>query len=226
MIEREEIRELAREFQLEPNALEPNYALDRLFMVRQIAEDPAVLPLLARNALEICHFDSDTLEDKGVHTCGKACYECLLDYGNQPDHKDLDRFLIRDLLAELSKAECRPSGGAGSRAERMAALRKRCDSQLEKRWLDAVDDLMLRPPSDAQYLIEACATKPDFFYREHNAAIYIDGPPHDEADQIRPDEAITQRLMEAGYIVVRFHHKAAWNEIFRRHPDIFGTPRA
>lgn len=60
----------------------------------------------------------------------------------------------------------------------------------------------------------------------HNAAIYVDGPPHDEADQIRADEAITQRLMEAGYIVVRFHHKAAWNEIFRRHPDIFGTPRA
>lgn len=195
-------------------------------VLRQLAEDPAVLPLLAKNALEICHFDSDTLEDKGAHTCGKACYECLLDYGNQPDHKDLDRFLIRDLLSELTKAECRPSGGAGSRAERMEALRKRCDSQLEKRWLDAVDNLMLRPPSDAQYLIEAYATKPDFFYREHNAAIYIDGPPHDEADQIRADEAITQRLMEAGYIVVRFHHEAAWNEIFRRHPDIFGTPRA
>lgn len=195
-------------------------------VLRQIVEDPAVLPLLARNALEICHFDADTLEDKGAHTCGKACYECLLDYGNQPDHKDLDRFLIRDLLSELAKAECRPSGGVGSRAERMAALRKRCDSQLEKRWLDSVDDFMLRPPSDAQYLIEACATKPDFFYREHNAAIYIDGPPHDEADQIRADEAITQRLMEAGYIVVRFHHKADWNEIFRRHPDIFGTPPA
>lgn len=195
-------------------------------VLRQIAEDPTVLPLLARRALEICHFNPDTLEDRGAHTCGKACYECLLDYGNQPDHKDLDRFLIRDLLAGLAKAECRPSGGTGSRAERMVALRKRCDSQLEKRWLDTVDDSMLRPPSDAQYLIEACSTKPDFFYREHNAAIYIDGPPHDEPDQIRADETITKRLMEAGYIVIRFHHKAAWNEIFSRHPDVFGTPRA
>ena len=108
----------------------------------------------------------------------------------------------------------------------MVALRKRCDSQLEKRWLDTVDNFMLRPPSDAQYLIETCSTKPDFFYREHNAAIYIDGPPHDEPDQIRADEVITQRLMESGYIVIRFHHKAAWNEIFCRHPDVFGTPRA
>jgi hypothetical protein len=137
---------------------------------RQIAEDPAVLPLLAWRALELCHFDPDTLADRGAQTCGKVCYACLLDYGNQPDHKDLNRFLIRDLLAELSRAECRPAGGAGARAERMVALRQRCDSQLEKRWLDLVDDLMLRPPSAAQYLIDACATQADSFSREYHAA--------------------------------------------------------
>ena len=84
---------------------------------------------------------------------------------------------------------------------------------------------MLRPPSDGQYLIESCKTRPDFYYREHNAAIYIDGPPHDEAGQIRADEEISRRLMEMGYIVIRFHHKADWNEIIRHHPDIFGKPR-
>lgn len=193
-------------------------------VLRQIVEDPMVFPLLARRALEICHFEPETLEDKYVETCGKACYECLLDYGNQPDHKDLDRYLIRDLLAQLARSECRPAGGTGSRSERIAELRKRCDSQLEKRWLNLVDMLLLRPPSDAQYLIESCSTRPDFFYREYNAAIYIDGPPHDEPDQIRADEEITRRLMETGYIVVRFHHRADWNEIFLRHPDIFGEP--
>jgi very-short-patch-repair endonuclease len=194
-------------------------------VLRQVAEDPAVLPLLARQALVICHFDPDTLEDTAAQACGKACYECLLDYGNQPDHKDLDRRLVRDLLSQLSRAVCRPAGGAGSRAERMAALRQRCDSQLERRWLDLVDTLLLRPPSDAQFLIESCTTRPDFYYREHNAAIYIDGPPHDTPEQIREDEDISRRLMEMGYIVIRFHHRADWGEIFRRHPDIFGTPR-
>jgi very-short-patch-repair endonuclease len=114
----------------------------------------------------------------------------------------------------------------GSREERMVSLRKQCDSQLEKRWLDLVDTLLLRPPTDAQYLIEPCSTRPDFYYREHNAAIYVDGPHHDEPDQIRDDEAITQRLMEMGYIVIRFHHKADWNGIFHQHPDIFGTPKS
>lgn len=195
-------------------------------VLRQIAEDPAVLPMLARRALEICHFDADTLEDKGEKTCGKACYECLLDYGNQTDHKDLDRYIIRDLLATLSRSECKPAGGAGSRVERMTALRKRCDSKLEKQWLDLVDTLMLRPPSDAQYLIKACSTQPDFYYREYDAAIYIDGPHHDELDQIREDEDITRRLKENGHIVIRFHHKADWKAVFQNHPDIFGSPRA
>lgn len=228
-------------FQLEPHELScvplpmPKGRKEILFyesteggagVLRQIVEDPTIMPRLARRALELCHFNPDTLEDQGALSCGKACYECLLDYSNQPDHKDLDRQLILTLLSDLTTAECKPAGGAGSRSERIAALRKRCDSQLEKRWLDQVDSLMLLPPSDAQYLIESCSTRPDFYYAEHNAAIYIDGPPHDEPDQIRNDEVITQRLMETGYIVIRFHHRDDWNEIFRRHPDIFGVPIA
>lgn len=191
-------------------------------VLRQIVDDPSVFPALARTALEICHFDPVTLEDKASNTCGQACYACLLDYGNQPDHRYLDRYLIRDFLARLTAAQCRPSGGVGSREERLAALRKRCDSALEKKWLDMLDKLLLNPPSDAQVLIEACHTRPDFFYADTNAAIYIDGPPHDDPAQIREDEAVTQRLMEHGYIVIRFHHKDDWTEIFRRHPDIFG----
>ena len=191
--------------------------------LRRIVEDPKIFPELARMALEICHFDPDTLEDRAANSCGKGCYECLLDYGNQGDHKDLDRQLIRDLLAQLTRAECRPSGGMGTREERINALKSRCDSQLEKKWLSMVDSLMLRPPSDAQYLIESCSTKPDFFYSEFNAAIYIDGPPHDTPDQIRKDEEITNNLKHNAYAVIRFHHQDDWKAIFKNHPDIFGA---
>ncbi|MFA7693347.1 MAG: DEAD/DEAH box helicase [Candidatus Hydrogenedentales bacterium] len=191
-------------------------------ILRQLVEDPKVIPLLARCALEICHFDPDTLEDQGADTCGKACYNCLLDYANQSDHQLLDRFRIRDFLKGLMAAECKPAGGRGSREERMIALRKRCDSELEKKWLDQIDQFMLRPPGAAQHLIESCSTLPDFFYHEYNAAIYIDGPIHDRPEEIRKDDEITNRLIAAGYIVIRFHHKEDWPEIFQRHPDIFG----
>ena len=195
-------------------------------VLRRLVEDPEAVPAVARRALEICHFDPDTLADRKADKCGKACYECLLDYGNQPDHLLLDRHAIRDALATLARSETRPAGGPGSRAERMAALRDHCESKLEARWLDCLDALELRLPSDAQRLIEKCRTRPDFFYREFSAAIYVDGPPHDEADRKREDEEITERLMDAGYAVIRFHHGENWDDVFRRHPDIFGTPRS
>ena len=194
-------------------------------VLRQLVDDPAVVPALARRALTLCHYDPDTLEDRAPDRCGKACYECLLDYANQPDHKDLDRALIRDILADLARSECRPAGGEGSRAERLAALRRRCDSRLEKRWLDRLDELGLRLPSDAQYRIPTYFSQPDFFYRDAAAAIYIDGPPHDSPHQVREDDATTETLIGMGYIVIRFHHDDDWLAIFRRHADVFGAPQ-
>jgi very-short-patch-repair endonuclease len=192
-------------------------------VLRQLVEDPNVIPTLARRALELCHYDIDTLEDRGSHFCGKACYECLLDYGNQPDHKDLDRTLIRDQLATLARSECRPASGTGSRAERVDALRKRCDSKLEQRWLDLIDKHMLRLADEAQFIVPQMFAQADFFYRNCNAAIFVDGPPHDEADIMLKDQAINKRLMEAGYIVIRFHHKDDWLSIVQKHPDVFGV---
>lgn len=194
-------------------------------ILRQLVDDPTVIPAIARTALSLAHFDPDSLEDLGIETCGKACYACLLDYGNQPDHYILDRYLVRDILKQLMGAQCNPAGGTGSRAERMLALRKRCDSGLEKKWLDLLDSLMLTPPSDAQYYIEAGAATPDFYYSEHNAAIFIDGPPHDTPEQIRTDEAVTRKLQELGYVVIRFHHTKDWATIFRDHPDVFGKAK-
>ena len=106
----------------------------------------------------------------------------------------------------------------------MAALRRRCDSRLEERWLDRLEELGLRLPSDAQYRIPSYATQPDFFYRDTAAAIYVDGPPHDSPHQIREDDATTETLIRMGYIVIRFHHQDDWLVIFRRHADVFGTP--
>ena len=195
-------------------------------VLRQLVEDPTVIPALARRALEICHFDPETLVDLRADRCGKACYECLLDYFNQSDHTLLDRYAIQATLAELARAECRPAGGSGTREDRLAELRRRCDSTLEHKWLDQLERLRLRPPSDAQFLVETCSTRPDFYYRDHHAAIYIDGPVHDQPDQRRADEELDDRLLNAGYSVIRFHHAADWMSIFRQHPDLFGEPQA
>lgn len=191
-------------------------------ILRQLVENPKVIPGLAKTALETCHFNPETIEDLEEDSCGKACYRCLLDYGNQSVHQLLDRHMIKNFLLSLTKAECKPSGGTGTRSERLALMRSKCDSKLEIKWLDMLDELKLYPPSDAQYLIESCSTRPDFFYKEHNAAIYIDGPPHDETEQKNKDQQINEMLMEAGFAVIRFHHREDWHAKFSKHPDIFG----
>lgn len=192
-------------------------------VLRQLVEDSKALPRLARRALEICHFDPETGEDlaeEGV--CSRACDECLLDYGNQRDHDLLDRHGIRDYLLDLAEAEVLAGGIGRSRVEHMRTMMEACDSKLEKKWLQFIDEARLKLPTHAQYKIEAVGTKPDFFYEDENAAIYIDGPPHDTENAKEVDQRVNEQLSSAGYVFVRFHHKDDWPTVVRENPWIFG----
>ncbi len=224
-------------YQLEPNELAvdplPNVDERRILffyeaseggagVLRQVAEDPTAIAEIARVALETCHFNPETGEDLGTDKCAAACYDCLLAYGNQPDHRHIDRQLVLNLLRDLSQATTEISGSGRTRIDHLDELTRKCDSQLERRWLKQVHESQLRLPSHAQYLISACSTRPDFYYSDANTAVYIDGPPHDDPDQKAKDEQITNSLISAGYLVIRFHHAADWNKIFDQYADVFG----
>src|SRR5215469_8907526 len=86
-----------------------------------------------------------------------------------------DETLQPDEAADgIIRVDCgHPTGMTRVPRLQQAGLRKRCDSQLEGRWLDLLDAQLLRAPSDCQFLIESCSTRPDFYYQENNAAIYI-----------------------------------------------------
>ncbi|MHC4063977.1 MAG: helicase-related protein [Planctomycetota bacterium] len=191
-------------------------------VLRQLVDDRATLAAVAREALILCHFDPDTGEDTSSETCGAACYDCLLDYANQPDHELLTRHRIRSLLQRLAGTTVYGSSVVGNREDHLTQMMAMCDSQLERKWLKTLEDHGLRLPTHAQFLIEDCSTRPDFYYEDHRAAIYIDGPPHDELDAKQNDEAITDALMEAGYLVIRFHHRDDWQSLFAKYSDVFG----
>lgn len=191
-------------------------------VLRQLVDDTAAFGRVSRQALTVCHFDPETGEDSAEDECGSACYDCLLDYTNQPDHDLLSRHGIKDFLERLSAAQVAPSSTTGNREDHLAALMDLCDSQLERKWLRQLDEAGLRLPTHAQHLIESCYTRPDFYYEGRRAAIYIDGPPHDEASTQEEDERVNIALIEAGYLVIRFHHRADWQSLFREYSDIFG----
>ncbi len=230
------------QYQLEENELAtellPNEDRPRLLLLyesaeggagvlRRLLDDADAFAQVARRALEICHFDPDTGEDRrraeqAREDCEAACYDCLMHYGNQPVHRRLDRQKIRDLLLRLAQARAQTAPGGQTRAEHLAMLEGLAGSELERRWLRLLEAHNLRLPSHAQHRIEGCQTRPDFFYQEYQAAIYIDGPPHDYPERAQRDLMKTECMEDAGYTVIRFHHQDDWENILARYPHIFG----
>ncbi len=199
-------------------------------VLRRLVEDPGALADVAATALELCHFDTATLEDLrrapgARHDCEAACYDCLLSYSNQPDHDLLDRQLVREALDELRHAVVRPAPTGVPREEHVERLKRQCRSDLERRWLEFLDERNLALPTSTQQLIEECGAEPDFYYADQMAAIYIDGPLHDYAERQRREEEKQRCLEDLGYLVIRFGHDDDWEEILRRYPSVFGEAR-
>jgi very-short-patch-repair endonuclease len=196
-------------------------------VLRQLVEEPQALGGVAREALRLCHFDPDTLEDRRRaegrrEDCAAACYDCLLSYGNQPDHLHLDRHRVKAFLHDLVSAEVTTSPAARPRAEHLEELLRRSDSELERRWLRFLEEQKLRLPDRAQPLIDACRTRPDFLYAEHHAAVYVDGPAHEFPERQERDAAQTECLEDLGYTVIRFKAKEDWEAIASRFDYVFG----
>ncbi len=196
-------------------------------VLRQLISSPPALARVAQEALRLCHFDPETGEDqkrapRASEDCEAACYDCLMSYINQRDHRLLDRKKIRDYLLLLSRSTVEISPVALPRAEHLENLLRQCQSDLERDWLRFLEENDLRLPSRAQYLVEACRTRPDFVYEAASAAIYIDGPHHNYPDRVQRDQEQTDCMKDRGWSVIRFSHRDNWLETIKKHPNLFG----
>jgi len=100
-------------------------------------------------------------------------------------------------------------------------------STLEKDWLRFLKDGGYHMPDRAQPYLEAFGTCPDFAYEDKQTLVYIDGPHHEGNAQKTLDAAITSRLEDAGFTVIRFtNEKSAWGEILARYSWVFGAGAA
>ncbi len=197
-------------------------------VLRQLASDPTALREVAAAALRICHFDAETGADLGSapgarERCAAACYDCLLSYANQRDHRQLDRFEVRDTLLLLRDAEVQVSPLSLPRADLRAQLEARCDSQLEKRFLAYLYDNDYELPTSNQRVVDGLKARPDFAYDHHFALVFVDGPHHDGPDRQRIDAEQTARLVNDGFRVIRVDDdEKTWAEALAQHPDVFG----
>jgi ATP-dependent helicase YprA (DUF1998 family) len=201
-------------------------------VLRRLLDGPEALVEVAREALRITHFDPDSGEDLkrppgSSEDCELACYDCLLSYTNQRDHRQLDRHLIRDYLLALARSNLAAvvSPDGGDPEQHLERLLGRCDSDLEREWLELVAGRGQRLPDHAQELVEECGTRPDFLYGNHRVAVYIDGPKHGFSDKKVDDLAKSECLERLGYLVLRFGYgdKDRWSEQLDRFPSVFGS---
>jgi len=220
--------------ELLPNGKEPRYILlyeaaeGGAGVLRRLLKDPLAFPTVAREALRICHFNPDTGDDEGhaagvSEICEAACYDCLLSYSNQPVHRLLDRKAIREILLDFYRSSVSIAPAATPRSEHLVQLRRLCGSKLEESWLEFLEDNDYHLPSVAQRFLQVCQTRPDFFYEEHNAAIYVDGPHHEYPERKSRDAAQNECMDDRGYVVIRFSHKDDWATVLKRYPNIFGS---
>ena len=198
-------------------------------VLRRLVDEPGAFTAVVLRALELCHFDRETGDDlrrapTSREDCEAACYDCLLAYTNQPDHRILDRQSIRDLLLGLSRGTAELSSTGVSTVVHLESLSRTAGSELERRWLEWMHARQLRLPSRGQVLIENAGTRPDFVYDDHALAVYVDGPPHDFPERQERDRKQETALEDVGWAAVRFHHKDDWTAVVARYPDIFGVP--
>ncbi len=100
-------------------------------VLSRLIEDPDALNRVAKQALELMHFDNveeavdagdpDLLEEREQEACVRGCYRCLLSYFNQPDHELIDRasHQVQQLLIDVARGQVVPvAASTGAEGER------------------------------------------------------------------------------------------------------------
>jgi len=151
----------------------------------------------------------ELLHDKDPQAgCGKACYECLLNYYNQREHERLDRNLALPTLKKLETVEV-TSQTPSNQQDKLEELLKTCDSELERTVLKKITAEGLPLPDKGQQIIydgDVRIAKPDFYYKKEKITLFVDGPTHDEDYVKKDDEDKRKKLKALGYRVYVVHH--------------------
>ena len=202
-------------------------------VLRRLQAERDALATAAREALRIAHFDPDTGDDlhhaEGARErCEKACYDCLLSYGNQFDHESIDRHAIKDLLMKFATASTVTGGAAESRQAQIDRLLAQCTSSLEELFIKTLAEGDYALPDEAQVLLADQRVRPDFVFRSRDGstAIFVDGPTPRRCGGSERDAGAEDRLMDAGWSVLRFRYDGDWIGQVRERVDVFGDGRS
>jgi hypothetical protein len=142
----------------------------------------------------------------------QACYDCLLSYSNQREHKDLSRFAAKPLLELLAQSSGELVEEGGTPAERYNRLAA-CAGEQERAFLRFLFDGGYDLPDAAGRDVEG--VRVPFFYERSQACVFLDGDAAG-AGQVR------KRLERQGYEVVALDDLDAWPAVVQAYDFVFG----
>jgi hypothetical protein len=197
-------------------------------VLSRLAQSPEQLAVVARQALEILHFDLSQLTGAfsagdlaaverrrvtGDRICEAGCYQCLLSYYNQPDHEHINRGdpAVQELLVQLAHATVRPATAPNPGAAATAIT----EPDLLAEWLAALGRLGHRAPDDTRYVLADGLGTVDARYKSARALVFL-----------APQSAAVQAYaVDRGYTTIEFSSdSAAWSATFAAHLPVFGPP--
>ncbi|GEM90054.1 DEAD/DEAH box helicase [Oceanithermus desulfurans NBRC 100063] len=166
--------------------------------------EPARWDQLIDVALDLLHANDPE------EACEKACYRCLLSYHNQAVHHLLDRRLVLNDLKGWRRLVFSP---AASRT-RIERLLRHAESELEKKFLNELKRRSLPLPDEAQYTVAVggSSVRYDFYYREADLGVFVDGPGHDDPKRLQGDALRRGLLTEAGRRHLVFRYDQDWTQ--------------
>jgi len=197
---------------------------------QRLIEDPDALARVAEKALDACHFDPSTGNERPgwADKCSRACYDCLLSYSNQPAHPLIDRHLIRDFLLLLLKSTTTKKTER-SRDEQYTWLEERRDqnSSLERDFLKLLYETDRRLPDRAQHRPEQAAyAEADFYYDRDGlpgVCVFCDGPDHDQPLRKESDQRERGKLADLGYRILTIRYDSRLEDQVAANRDTFGA---
>lgn len=199
-------------------------------VLRRLVEEKDALHRAARRALEICHFDA-VGEDTGGdfdqtgERCAKACYDCLLSYGNQGKHLLIDRHLARDLLLACTHATTQKVAGRDPEDAWESVQDAVFGHRARQDFVSWLREMEYRCPDEVGVALREYDVVADLVYRPDTGpvAVFVDGP--DDATAPGRDARAEDALRDAGWFVIRVQFGATYPEIVQKYPSVFGTSR-
>lgn len=197
-------------------------------VLRRLVAEPDAIARVALRALEIAHFTTDGVDVEAAkqpaERCEKACYDCLLSYGNQLDHTRIDRHAVRDLLLRMAHSRTTPAAdGSSSDPQRMDALRALCATDSERALLDTLASNEHRLPDAVHETVGDVHADFVFHNDTASAAVFVDEPSGNPGPG--RDGAAEDSLFDRGWSVIRLRADRDWLAQIREHTYVFGTGR-